>query len=112
MERREAEFNSLKEKFARRLIVNFLDIIIIRHFQKKTFSGYDATKFLNKKLKILLSPGTVYSTLYVMEREGLLESSNIDNKRIYKATGKGLQIDQLLLSSRQIEAFLDRISEQ
>jgi DNA-binding PadR family transcriptional regulator len=102
----EAEFNKIKEKLTRRTITNFLDLIIIRHFQKKPFSGYDATKFINKQFNIVLSPGTVYSTLHAMERDGMLESAMRNNKTVFKATVKGLQVDRLLESSDQIVAFL------
>ena len=52
-------------------------------------SGYDAMLFINEKFDILISPGMIYSALYNLEREELVESKSISIKRTYKLTEKG-----------------------
>jgi DNA-binding PadR family transcriptional regulator len=104
--------NKIKEQFLKRLVSKFLDIIIISHFQEEQFSGYDVTEFIHKRLNILLSPGTIYSALYTMQREGLLESFQVPNKRVFKATEKGLQIRKLLRSPEEMAAFITNIMKK
>lgn len=106
------DVNLAKEKFIKRVIADFLDIIIISHFQQDPFSGYDVTKFVHKRLNVLLSPGTIYSTLYAMERDGLLESFNAFNKKNFKATNKGIQISKFLSSPKEVYAFIARVMEK
>jgi DNA-binding PadR family transcriptional regulator len=98
----------LEEAFIKKLVSNFLDVIVIVHFEKESFSGYDLTRFVHKELNVLLSPGTIYATLYSMEREGLLESMTL-NKRVFKATEKGLCMGKLLSSPERVGAFFRKI---
>jgi DNA-binding PadR family transcriptional regulator len=57
--------------------------------RKYPMSGYDVISFAHKKFKILLSPGTVYSSLYSLERGGLVKGENIQGKRVYTLTEHG-----------------------
>ncbi len=100
------EDENIKSEFIKKLVSNFLDIIMIAHFQQKAFSGYDVIQFIHRRFGILLSSGTVYYTLYAMEREKLLESYSAFNKRVFKATEKGLHRTQLLMNPNEMGAFL------
>jgi DNA-binding PadR family transcriptional regulator len=42
----------------------------------------------------MLSPGTVYSTLYLMERKGLLKGEMKRGKRFFHLTDKGKDVIQ------------------
>jgi DNA-binding PadR family transcriptional regulator len=56
-----------------RVVKEFLDILILFELKEhKELSGYDLAVLQNQKFKISLSPGTVYATLYAMERRGLI----------------------------------------
>ncbi len=80
---------AIRKAFTKRLITNFLDITVIAHFSDKPFSGYDVLTFLKSEFDVKLSSGTVYSTLYAMERQGLIEGFDSESKRMYKVTERG-----------------------
>lgn len=101
--------NKIRETIVRRIATNFLDIIIIAHFQREPFSGYDVTQFVHKQLDILLSLGTVYSTLYAMEREKLLESQDTPNKKTFKVTEKAVHMAKVAMSFEEMDAFFARV---
>lgn len=106
------EDENIKSEFIKKLICNFLDIIMIAHFQQKAFSGYDVIQFVNRRFGILLSSGTVYYTLYAMEREKLLESYCVFNKRVFKATEKGSHRTQLLMDPKEMGTFFANIMKK
>jgi DNA-binding PadR family transcriptional regulator len=54
-------------------------------------SGYDVISFAHKKFQILLSPGTVYSSLYSLERRGLVKGVNTQGKRVFMLTEHGIE---------------------
>lgn len=94
------------------MVSGFLDFIVLYHFQQAPFSAYDVTQLVNRSLNILLSPGTIYSTLYSMQRNGLLESYNVPNKRIFKATEKGLKLNKLIRSNADMIALARKIMQK
>jgi DNA-binding PadR family transcriptional regulator len=98
-----------KEEFVKRLISAVLDIVIIMHFEQETFSGYDVILFVHKQLGVMLSPGTIYATLYAMERNQFLISANGETKRVFRATEKGLRLAKLLSSPEEIIVFMSKI---
>jgi DNA-binding PadR family transcriptional regulator len=53
------------------------------------FSGYDVLRFVRDRFDCLLSSGTVYCTLYSMERRHLLEVVFEKRKRIYRISENG-----------------------
>ena len=61
----------------RRFINSFLDILILLtlYSQGRELGGYDIIKHLQADYGFLVSPGTVYSCLYYMERDGLLRGT-------------------------------------
>ena len=59
---------------------------------------------------VLLSSGTVYYTLYSMEREKFLESSDTGKKRVFKATDKGLHKTRLLMDAKAVSSFFANIA--
>ncbi len=73
-----------------RVIKSFLDILILIEMKKHSnLSGYDVTAFVNNKFGGILSPGTVYATLYSMERKGLIKGESDNRKTVYSLTEKG-----------------------
>jgi DNA-binding PadR family transcriptional regulator len=73
-----------------RIVKNFLDILILTEMKKQnSLSGYDITSFVNGKFGGILSPGTVYATLYSMERKGLIRGESDGRKTVYALTEKG-----------------------
>jgi DNA-binding PadR family transcriptional regulator len=73
-----------------RIVKEFLDIIILLELKDKgELSGYDFAVLQHKKFNFALSPGTVYATLYAMERRGLIEGHNDTKKTVFCLTDKG-----------------------
>jgi DNA-binding PadR family transcriptional regulator len=101
-----------KAEFIKRLFASFLDIIVIAHFQQEPFSGYDVVQFAHTKFDILLSPGTVYSTLYSMEREKLLVSFNEPYKKIFRTTEKGMHMVKVAMSTEELGAFFVKVMKK
>ena len=77
----QSEEAKILEEINERIIKNFLDIVVMAELKKQSLSGYDFIAFINKQVNILISAGTVYSLLYSLEREQLIESSGEERKR-------------------------------
>jgi len=95
----------------RRIIKNFLDIIILNHLKNNhPMSGYDAIKHLNKKFHMLPSPGTIYSLLYSLERKNLIKGNMNQGKRVYNLTNQGEKfITDICITKNHIRAVLSSV---
>jgi DNA-binding PadR family transcriptional regulator len=90
-----------------RIIKNFMDIIILAELKTGPLSGYDVISFIHNKFHLLVSSGTVYSLLYSLERNGLIEGTWNERKRVYKLTEKGEEtIETILGASDKIKNFI------
>lgn len=69
-------------------------------------SGYDVISFIHKRFRLLISSGTVYSLLYSLERDGLIEGQFNNRKRVYGLTDKGEETIQAIQESSQIQSFM------
>jgi DNA-binding PadR family transcriptional regulator len=76
-------------KIHERIIKNFMDVIIMTELRNGSLSGYDFISYIHNKFNLLVSSGTVYSLLYSLERNGLIEGVWEERKRVYKLTQKG-----------------------
>jgi len=83
------DVNKIKKEMKQRTVRNFLDLILLAHFNDKSFSGYDSLNFIREKYGILLSSGTVYSTLYKLERKKIIQSNFFEGRRLFRVTDKG-----------------------
>ena len=93
-----------------RLLKEFMDILIMAKMREGETSGYDILTYFHQKFDLLVSPGTVYSVLYSMERNGLTKARGVDRKRIYTLTPKGeATIKAIRESSGVLENFLTRL---
>jgi DNA-binding PadR family transcriptional regulator len=98
------------KKMHERIIKNFMDIIIMTELRNGSLSGYDVISYIHNKFNLLVSSGTVYSLLYSLERNGLVEGIWEERKRVYKLTAKGENtIDTLLSASDKIKGFMANI---
>lgn len=109
-----AKSNGLEARIYRdmqeRIIKEFMDVIIMTELRNGPLSGYDVISYINAKFNILVSSGTVYSLLYSLERNGLLEGIWRERKRTYKLTDKGEEtISTILGAQEKIKAFLSSI---
>jgi DNA-binding PadR family transcriptional regulator len=94
-------------KMHERIIKNFMDIIILAELRKGPMSGYDVISFIHNKFNLLVSSGTVYSLLYSLERNGLIEGTWNERKRVYRLTEKGAKtIETILSANDKIKNFI------
>ena len=98
------------KKMHERVIKSFMDTIIMSELQNGAISGYDIISYIHHKFGFLASSGTVYSLLYSLERNDLVEGIWIERKRIYKLTEKGAKTIQTILNSQdKIKSFMTTI---
>ena len=94
-------------KMHERIIKNFMDIIILAELRNGPMSGYDVISFIHNKFHLLVSSGTVYSLLYSLERNGLIEGTWNERKRVYRLTDKGSKtIETILSANDKIKNFV------
>ncbi|MEM1507937.1 MAG: PadR family transcriptional regulator [Candidatus Bathyarchaeia archaeon] len=89
-----------------------LDIFILVELAKSPLSGYDIMLLIHKKFNLMMSSGTVYLTLYSLEREGLIKSKvhNSSRKRVYALTYKGEEfIGKVLSLQENIKTIVSKI---
>ena len=102
--------SKILKKMHERIIKNFMDIIIMTELRNASLSGYDVISYIHNKFNLLVSSGTVYSLLYSLERNGLVEGVWEERKRVYKLTPKGEKtINTLLGASDKIKGFMPNI---
>jgi DNA-binding PadR family transcriptional regulator len=75
--------------FKKRFVNQFKDILILAGLIKRPMSGYDVISYIFSNYGFLASSGSVYSTLYALEREELIKGHWSGRKRNYKLTEKG-----------------------
>jgi len=95
------------KKMHERIIKNFMDIIIMAELKEGPLSGYDVISYIHNKFHLLVSSGTVYSLLYSLERNGLIEGTWNERKRVYRLTEKGKKtIETILTANDKIKNFV------
>lgn len=98
------------EKLRERAVKIFMDIFILTELKKTSMSGYDVISRIHRKFDILVSSGTVYSLLYSLERQGLIQGVCDQRKRLYKLTEKGEgDIEAITKANAEIQNFLRNI---
>ena len=98
------------KKMHERVIKTFMDTIILAELQNGSISGYDVISFIHNKFGFLASSGTVYSLLYSLERNDLVEGTWSERKRVYKLTEKGAKtISTIINSHDKIKGFMSTI---
>lgn len=102
--------NVLKE-LKRSMVTSFLDTIILAELRNSiTLGGYDVIEFIRRKFGFLISPGTIYALMYSMERKGLLRGIEVQAKRKYTLTDKGIEtINAIIESKVEIQTFMRTI---
>jgi len=91
----------------KRTIKNFMDLLILLRLRKKPMSGYDVITLIFEKFGFLPSSGSIYSTLYALEREGLIKGCWSGKKRLYTLTAKGEEAARMALTlSSSIENLI------
>ncbi len=96
-----------------KIIAAYLDGIILCRLRNNQLSGYDLLAILQKRFNVLVSPGTIYSNLYSMERQGLIECSLPNGKkRVYRLTEKGIATIHILSHSKKLKNLLTLVNKE
>lgn len=84
-------------KMQERIVTSFLDVLILSQLKGDPKGAYDVIAFIRKKFHLLISPGIVYSALYLLERDGLIQGNFTRRRWVYTLNEKG---------EKTIQAFL------
>jgi DNA-binding PadR family transcriptional regulator len=79
------------KKINERIVKDFLDIIILSQSKKGSITGYEIMTYVNENFDVMISPGTVYSTIYSLERQNFIVGNPVGEKRFYSLTETGQQ---------------------
>jgi len=96
----------MAEELKKRIIKNFMDILILAEINSNPMNGYDVISFIHKKYDVLSSAGTAYSLMYSLERDALLEATFDKQKRVYTLTEKGEKISVCIIRVHEHLMFL------
>jgi DNA-binding PadR family transcriptional regulator len=77
------------KKAEEKIVKKTLEIIVLSLAKNKPVSGYEIIRFIRQNFNVWLSAGTVYSTLQLLEKEGVLEQVNLQKVKHYKLSAKG-----------------------
>ena len=83
--------NDVMAELSERTVRAFLDLFILRKLGESSepLSGYDFIGLIFDEFGITVSPGSIYSVLYSMERDGLIRGLSYQWKRVYVLTDNG-----------------------
>lgn len=99
--------DGFQKEVCERLLRDFMDFIILKELTNNPrISGYDVILLLHKKFHVLLSPGSVYSVLYALERKGWIQGETTSEKRIYKLSDQGQRrVRNMVQNEESIQLF-------
>lgn len=73
----------------KRIVQNFLDIVILLELRKRPLNSPDVINFVQNKFHITLSSDTVNSSLHALENERLITAMGAQNSKAYTLTERG-----------------------
>jgi DNA-binding PadR family transcriptional regulator len=103
----------LKEITPGRYVKTALDLVILAILDDKPMYGYKIMAAIHKEFGVLLSPGSLYPLLHLLEEKKLIESRAEGGKKVYEATCEGRirfrkAFTAFRLSINQLENFVKR----
>jgi DNA-binding PadR family transcriptional regulator len=99
-------FPPLRKKIVKAL----LEAVILINLRDDSKSSYDILLELNRKFDIFISPGSLYSTMNSMERDGYIKGKPIGRARVYDLTEKGRKsLDKILNVTEELEDFIQQL---
>jgi DNA-binding PadR family transcriptional regulator len=75
-----------------RAVKAFLDLVMLHLLSKHAMSGYEISKALIKKFGLIIGPSTIYSKLFTLEKQGLLNCTESRSGKVYSLTEEGKQL--------------------
>lgn len=103
----------LKEMTPGKYVKTSLDLVILAILNGNPMYGYKIMAAIHKEFGVLLSPGSLYPLLHLLEEKKLVESHAEGGKKVYAATSEGrirLQnaFTAFKISMNQLENFVRR----
>lgn len=95
-------------KTVEKYVKNNLDALVLSLLLKKPMCGKDLMDTLDRKTGIIISSGTMYPLLHILEEGGLLKCQSGIKKKFYKPADE-TRIRQILRERSQIDKNLMRI---
>lgn len=84
-----------------KIVKSFMETFILAQLRENAMSGYDIIASIHEKFGVMVSSGTVYTRIYRMERDGLIEGNTDEKKRIYMLTEKGKKTIEAVLNAKK-----------
>jgi DNA-binding PadR family transcriptional regulator len=81
-------------QFKEDIVKNHLEIIVLSMLSDRPMSGYNLIKEIFARYNVLISQGTIYSLLYTLKDEGILQAGFRKKdlrEKIYSCTQEGKQ---------------------
>jgi DNA-binding PadR family transcriptional regulator len=95
------------------ILRRFLDWLMLVKIYTNPQSGYDIQQSVLKRYHFLIPSGTIYAKLHSLEKQNLLQSFdagfNLNSRRVYKLTPKGIDTVNIIARSYQIKTMLTTI---
>lgn len=99
--------NNVDKILQKRLVRNFIDLLILLEISRSPLiSGYNIVVAFQRKFNLFISPGTIYLTLYKLERDGLIKGEDRKRKRVYTLTSKGKRFIENVSALQENVAFI------
>lgn len=80
-----------EEANIKKYVKTFLDILVLAMLNGEPMYGYKIMATIHREFGVLLSPGSIYPLLHVLEDKGLIESRSHKGKIVYQVSSKGKQ---------------------
>jgi DNA-binding PadR family transcriptional regulator len=105
--------NRFKEMTCGKYVKTSLDLVILAILNGKPMYGYKIMAAIHKEFGVLLSPGSLYPLLHLLEERKLVESHVEGGKKVYVATNEGRARFQnaftiFKASMNQLKNFVER----
>ena len=95
-----------------RIVGSYLDALVLFRLKSNPLSGYDLLKIIMRDFNLVVSPGTMYATLYSLERQGFIECMPIGRKRLFRLTEKGKTTILTISKSKSLRQVLLKINRE
>ena len=105
--------SGLRERTSGKYVKTALGLVILAILNGKPMYGYKIMAAIHKEFGVLLSPGSLYPLLHLLEEKKLVESHDEAGKKVYKATNEGRigfqhAFTAFRTSMNQVENFIKR----
>jgi DNA-binding PadR family transcriptional regulator len=103
----------VKEKTSGKCVKTALDLVVLAILTSRPMYGYSIMATIHKEFGVLLSPGSLYPLLHLLEEKKLVQSRPQGGKKVYEATNEGRKRFQnaftaYRISMNQVESFVTR----